>query len=158
MRIFNYFLFVCFMNLCKNLCNSFTPANKQITPKFLSRNIRNKLNMGCDYYIDKGLHIYDYNNREISYINLEHTKGYYWFGSAFDEDEDEYDKQVEIYKKQALKPSMKPIVIYSNSTFHRLSSFEYKYKEMVETEIKIFNKTLNDVNTIIKIENRYERQ
>ena len=112
--------------------------------------------MGCDYYIDKDLHIYDYNDIEISYINVEHKKGYYWFISALDEDEDGYDDEVVQYKKQALEPSMKPIVIYSNKTFNKLS-FQNKYKNIIETDIKIFNKTLNDVNKIIKIENRYER-
>ena len=149
MQIFNYFLFVCFINLC----NSFV---KQITPIFLSRYRRNKLNMGCDYYIDKDLHIYDYNNIEISYINIEHERGYYWFISTLDEDEDGYDDKVAQYKKQALEPTMKPIVIYSNNTFNKLS-FENKYKEMIEIEIKRFNKTLNDIDKIIKVENRYER-
>jgi len=152
MLIFNYFLFVCFINLC----NSFTLINKQITPNFFSRYRRNKLNMGCDYYIDKDLHIYDYNDIEISYINVEHERGYYWFISTLDEDEDGYDDKVAQYKKQALEPTMKPIVIYSNNTFNKLS-FENKYKQIIETDIKIFNLTLNDVNKIIKVENRYER-
>jgi hypothetical protein len=51
---------------------------------------------------------------------------------------------------------MKPIVIYSNITFNKLS-FENKYKKIIENEINVFNKTLNDVNKVIKIENRYER-
>jgi AAA15 family ATPase/GTPase len=114
------------------------------------------MNMGCDFYIDKDLHIIDNNNRELSRINLEHEKGYYWFISILDEDEERYDDEVAQYKKQTLKPSMKPIVIYSNNTFHKLS-YENKYKNVIETDIKRFNKTLNDVNKIIKIENRYER-
>ena len=152
MQIFNYFLFVCFINLC----NSFTLLNKQITPNFFSRGCRNKLNMGCDYYIDKDLHIYYYNDTKISYINLEHERGYYWFISTLDEDEDGYDDELTEYKNQILEPSMKPIVIYSNNTFNKLC-FENKYKQFIETDIKIFNKTLNDVNKIIKIENRYNR-
>jgi hypothetical protein len=112
--------------------------------------------MGCDYYIDKDLHIYYYNDTEISYINLEHEMGYYWFISTLDEDEDGYHDELTQYKKQILEPSMKPIIIYSNNTFNKLS-FENKYKQFIETGIKIFNKTLNDVNKIIKIENRYER-
>jgi hypothetical protein len=147
MQIFNYFLFVCFINLC----NSFV---KQITPKFLSRDLRNKLNMGCDFYKDKDLHIYDYNDKEISYINVEHEKGYYWFISVLDEEG--YDDEVTQYKKQALEPTMKPIVIYTNNTFNKLS-FENKYKQIIETDIKRFNLTLNDVDKIIKVENRYER-
>lgn len=149
MLIFNYFLFVSFINLC----NSFILINKQISLNFLLRN--RKLNMSCDYYIDKNLHIYDYNDRVISYINVEHEKCYYWFFSSLDEDEDGYDAKVLKYKTQNLEPIMKPIVIYSNKTFKKLS-FENKYKKIIESEIELFNKTLNDVNTIIKIENRYE--
>ena len=107
MLIFNYFLFVCFINLC----NSFSLINKQITPNFFSRYRRNKLNMGCDFYIDKDLHIYDYNDIEISYINVEHERGYYGYISTLDEDEDGYDDKVAQYKNQILEPSMKPIVI-----------------------------------------------
>ena len=107
MQIFNYFLFVCFINLC----NSFV---KKITPNFLSRYCKCKLNMGCDYYIDKNLHIYDYNDNEITHINVEHERGYYWFVSLLDEDEDGYDKEYAEYIKDQLTPSMKPIIIYSN--------------------------------------------
>ena len=115
MQILNYFLFVCFINLC----NSF---NKQIIPNFISRYCRNKLNMGCDYYIDKNLEIYDYNDKEISYINLEHERSYYSFSSLLDEDEDKYETELAVYIEDILKPNMKPIVIYSNNTFNKLSS------------------------------------
>ena len=148
MYIFNYVLFGFFINLC----NSFILIHNQIS--FISR-YRNKLNMGCDYYIDKDLHIYDYNDREISYINVEHERGY-WSISSLDEDEDGYDEEIIQYKKQHLEPSMNPIVIYSNNTFNKLS-FENKYKKIIETDLEIFNKTLNDVYKIIKLENRYER-
>jgi chromosomal replication initiation ATPase DnaA len=112
--------------------------------------------MGCDYYIDKNLHLYDYNNEEISYINVEHEKGYYLFTSVLDEDEDGYDDEFAQYIKYKLKPIMKPIVIYSNNTFNKLS-FENKYKKIIEDELMLLNKYWNDVNKIIKIENRYER-
>ena len=149
MLILNYFLFVCFINLC----NSF---NKQIIPNFISRYCRNKLNMGCDYYIDKNLHIYDYDDREISYINVEHEKGYYFFVSILDEDEDGYEAELEKYIKDKLTPYMKSIVIYSNNAFNKIS-FENKYKKPIEDELKIVNKIWDDVNKIIKIESRYER-
>jgi chromosomal replication initiation ATPase DnaA len=73
-----------------------------------------------------------------------------------DEDEDGYDDEYKKYIKDTLKPYMKSIVIYSNKTFHK-SSFENKYKQVIENEIKLCNKTWNDVNKIIKIEDRYER-
>ena len=152
MLIFNYFLFVSFIYLC----NSFILINKQISSNFISRNRKNKLNMGCDYYIDKNLHIYDYNDIEISYINIEHERGYYWFMLSIDEDDNWYDAEFNEYKKHILESTMKPIIIYTNNTFNKLY-FEIKYKKIIESEIKIFNKTLNDVKTIIKIENRYER-
>ena len=153
MLILNYFLFGCFINLC----NSFTLINKQIRPNFFSRNIMNKMiNMSCDYYIDKNLCIYDYNDEIFSNINLEHEKGYYFFISVLDEDEDGYDTELAQYIENILEPSMKPIVIYSNKIFHKLS-FENKYKKIIENDIKRFNKTLNDVQKIVKIEDRYNR-
>jgi len=151
MQTFNYFLFICFINVC----NSFTSINNQIKSNFLSRHCKNKLNMGCDYYIDKNLCMYDHNDIQISYINIEHEKGYYWFTSLLDEDEDEYDREFATYIENILKPKMIPIVIYSNKTFNKLSS-ENKYKKIIEEKIKLFNKTMNDVSKIVKIENRYE--
>jgi hypothetical protein len=112
--------------------------------------------MGCDYYIDKDLNIYDHNNIIFSYINLEHERGYYWFSSLLDEDEDGYDNELSQYIKDKLEPNKKPILIYSNSTFVKLS-YENKYKKLIEDELKLDKKTWNDVNKIIKVENRYER-
>jgi hypothetical protein len=112
--------------------------------------------MGCDYYIDKNLDVYDYNDNLISYINLEHERGYYWFTSLLDEDEDGYDEELTQYIKNTLEPSMKPIVIYSNNFFNKLS-FENKYKKIVENELMLLNKTWYHVSKIIKTENRYER-
>lgn len=152
MHILNYFLLFYFVNLC----NSFTLINKKNYHNFLSHNYRYKLNMGCDYYIDKDLNIYDHNNIIFSYINLEHERGYYWFSSLLDEDEDGYDNELSQYIKDKLEPNMKPILIYSNSTFVKLS-YENKYKKLIEDDLKLYDKTWNDVNKIIKVENRYER-
>ena len=152
MQILNYFLFICFINLS----SSFTPINKKYFTNFHLQNYKHKLNMGCDYYIDKNLYIYDYNNITLSYINLEHERGYYWFCSLLDEDEDGYDKELTNYIKDTLEPSMKPIIIYSNNTFNKLS-FQNKYKKLIEDDLKLVNKTFSDVNEIIKIETRYER-
>lgn len=152
MKILNYFVFIYFINFC----NSFTLMNKKYYPNFISRDYRDKLNMGCDYYIDKNLYIYDNNNIIFASINLQHQRGYYWFYSLLDEDEDGYDKELAKYIKETLEPNMEPILIYNNNSFNKLS-FENKYKKMIEYELNSYNKTLNEVNKIIKIENRYER-
>ena len=147
MQLLHYLLIICFINLY----NSFTLI------KYFSRYCKHKLFMGCDYYIDKDLHVYDYNDRVISYIELEHEKGYYYFASSFDEDDNRYDEELTQYIKCTLEPKMKPIMIYSNNTFNTLS-FENKYKKMINYELDLLNKTWNDINKIIKIENRYKRE
>jgi len=134
------------------LCNSFILHKNKWCSNFFRD--YNNLRMGCDYYIDKDLHIYDYNNIIFSYINLEHERGY-WY-DLFDEDEDGYEERLRQYKDERLEPQMAPIIIYSNKSFNKLS-LEYKYKKIIEDDLKSFNKTLNDVSKIIKIENRYER-
>jgi len=151
MVFLHYVLLLCFINVY----NSFTLINKKYFPNFLSRDCRYKLNMSCDYYIDKNLELYDHNDIMFLFINLEHQRGYYLFSSALDEDQDEYDATLDQYIKEILHPIMKPIVIYSNNMFNKISS-ENKYKKLVEDQIKFFNKTLNDVSKIVKIENRYE--
>jgi len=150
MQTVKYVLFVCFINFC----NSFTFTLKS-SPNFIARICRHTLNMACDYYIDKNLDIYDYNDTLISYINLEHERGYYWYSSLVDEDEDSYDTKLAQYIKETLEPNMKPILIYSNNTFHKVS-FENKYKKMIEDGIEFCNKTLKDVSKVVKTENRYE--
>lgn len=92
----------------------------------------------------------------ISYINLDHERGYYWFLSLLDEDEDGYDAELTQYIKEKLEPNMKPIVIYSNNAFHKIS-FENKYKKIIENELNLCNKSWNNVNHVIKKETRYER-
>jgi hypothetical protein len=110
--------------------------------------------MGCDYYIDKNLNIYDYNL--LSFINLEHNRGYYSYYTLLDEDEEGYHDAWKENIKRQLEPDMKPIEIYSNNKFNKLS-FETKYKKLVEYELNDCNKKWDDVNKIIKIEKRYKR-
>jgi hypothetical protein len=110
--------------------------------------------MGCDYYIDKSLYIFYSNDKELTYINLEKSRGYYT-DYIFLDIEDAPDYDYETYKKETLEPS-KPITIYNNNTFSKLT-FEKKYKELIDYELKICNKTWDNVNKIIKKEERYER-
>jgi hypothetical protein len=112
--------------------------------------------MGCDYYIDINLDIYNFNDKLISYINLEHEKGYFWFSSILDEDADGFEEEYAQYIKAILEQRMDPIVIYKNNAFLKLS-FDNKYKTIIENHIKFYNMTLNDISKIIKTENRYER-
>jgi hypothetical protein len=127
-------------------------VNKNNNNMILSRYSNLKLNMGCDYYINKSLYIYDFNNKLLSNINLEHSIGYY----SYFKDEDEEDYDYNEYKKKILKLNMKPIVIYINNTFSK-SFFEEKYKKIIDYELNIKNKKWNDINKILKKEERYER-
>jgi len=144
MQILKYLLLLFFMNFCKSF-------SLNINNRFFSR-YKLKLNMGCDYYIDKSLYILDYNDKILSFIELEKNRGYYWY----DKDEDEPDYDFELYKKYILEPSFEPIIIYTNNSFINLS-FEKKYEKLIDYELKICNKKWDDVNKVIKKEERYER-
>jgi hypothetical protein len=102
--------------------------------------------------------IYDYDNIAFTYIHLEKKICYYSYYPSSDEDEEDGYKK---YKKRQLEPSIKPIVIYSNNTFSNNTfsklTFEKKYKILVHYELKICDKTWDNVNKIIKKEERYER-
>ena len=148
MQILTYSLFFYFIYLC----NSFSLYKKSYNNMLLTRQSYIKLNMGCDYYIDKSLYIYDNFNRLISKLNLEHSIGYYSY--YIDDDENDFD--YEIYSKKILQLTMKPIVIYVNNTFCK-PRFEEKYKKLIDYELIENNKEWYDVNKIIKKEDRYER-
>lgn len=109
--------------------------------------------MGCDFYIVKYLCIY-YNDDTCESINVSKENGYYYFDA--DSDEENYEQKINDYKKNILKPQIKPIVIYDNNTFIKSCS-ENKYKTFIEDKIKDDNKKWNDITKIIKLENRYER-
>lgn len=146
----NYLLFIGFINLYNTISFVHFPSY------YILKSYLNKLNMGCDYYIDKNLYLYDHYDKILSFINLEHNRGYYYFDSLLDEDEDDYNKEYKEYLKNILEPTMKPIIIYSNNSFNKLS-FENKYKKMVERELNYLKKSFKDIGKIIKEEKRYER-
>lgn len=146
MQILNYFLIFCLINLR----DSFIFINKKFN-KYNNYNI----NMGCDYFIDKDLQLFD-KDRLFSIINLDHQKGYFFYSPILDEDEEGYDNEFSNYLEDILKPRMEPILIYIDNSFKKLS-FEIKYKKIIDNHLNLYNKTLSDVTKIIKIENRYER-
>ena len=74
----------------------------------------------------------------MSYINLEHERGYYRYFIVLDKDEN--DTEIAQYIKNKLTPNMKPVVIYSNNTFNKLS-FEHKYKKIIDNDLMLLNKT-----------------
>ena len=153
--ISNCFLFIYFFYLCDSFFLPHTYQNYKINNFRISNNYNKQLNMHCDYYIDKDLVIADHNNVIFSYINLEHDGCYYYFNLLLDEDEDDYPIERDKYIKEALTPGMQPITIYANHAFTK-SLFEKKYKQLIENNLFSINKSWNDVNKILKVENRYK--
>ena len=109
--------------------------------------------MGCDYYIVKVLNIY-YNDNDYLRVELERERGY--FNYYYDEDEEDYEDKVNKYIKDILTSQMKPIIIYSNNSFNKLSS-ETKYKIIIQNEINEYDKKWCEITKILKVEERFER-
>jgi len=109
--------------------------------------------MGCDYYIEKVLHIY-YNNIDYFPIELCRDKGDYYYD--FDIDDIDYEKKINEYKKNILTSQIEPIILYDNNRFKKIS-YEIKYKQLIENKINIYHKKWDDIIKIIKVEERYER-
>jgi len=156
MQILNIFLFINLLNSIK-LLNSFF-FGKPLYKKYnrISNFKDNKINMECDYYIDKNLYIYDFDKIVFTSINLEHNRGYYSFYPSLDEDEDGYENEYKEYVKSILEPSMNPILIYNNNSFTKIA-YEIKYEKLIYYNLQICNMSWNDVLKIVKVENRYER-
>jgi len=119
--------------------------------------------MGCDYYIEQNLWI-NYNDESRSYINLHRERGYYY--DIHDEDfdngllsnyEDTSDSLREKLKTYHLKPRTEPFTIYANHTFTNVE-YSHKYGEMLEFEmINHDYKTWHDINEIVVVEERFQR-
>ena len=109
--------------------------------------------MGCDYYIQKVLHIYCEDDDYLRFI-LGTERGYYL--DLYDEDEEDYKTKVNEYIKGCLTPKMNPIIIYNNGVFSK-PTYETKYKSMIEHFMKDCHKKYSDITKIIKVEERYER-
>jgi hypothetical protein len=109
--------------------------------------------MGCDYYIAKVLYIY-YNNIDFIPLELGREKGNYYYN--FDMDDIDYEEKVIEYKKNILNVKYDPIILYDNFTFKKIS-YENRYKSIIENEINKYQKKWDDIISIIKVEERYER-
>ena len=112
--------------------------------------------MGCDFYSDKNLYISYHNDDFVSYINLQHDRGYYSEIFWADKDDLDYEKQLEEMKRIELELRMTPMLVYDENKFTS-SYFEGLYKNMVEYEIRCWRKNWSDIKQIIKAEERYER-
>lgn len=105
----------------------------------------------------------------VSYMDLkvDSEKGYFSYSGLGDEDEEDYEEKVKEYKCDCLTVDFKPIIIYENGLFLR-PTFERKYKERLESGLKdkycwsrhgnAGDKTWDDVDKIVKVERRRERE
>jgi hypothetical protein len=93
--------------------------------------------MNCDYYLDKQLHIFDYQDNKITYIQVKREKI-------------EYENDMDTYP-QKFGMKLKPTLVYVNSTWVK-PTLERKYRKTVDYNLWLFNKTWKDVNKIMKIE------
>ena len=109
--------------------------------------------MGCDYYIQKVLRIYFEDDDYLCFV-IGTERGYYM--NIYDEDEEEYETKLNEYLKECLTPKMEPIILYNNGAFNK-STYETKYKSIVENFMKDCGKVFSDITKIIKVEDRYER-
>lgn len=108
--------------------------------------------MGCDYYIQKILRIYFEDNDYLSFV-VDRERGYYF--NIYDEDEEDYETKLNEYIKECLTPKMDPIIIYDNQ--FKNSTYETKYKSIVENFMKDCGRLFSDITKIIKVEVRSER-
>jgi hypothetical protein len=110
--------------------------------------------MDCDYYICKVLNIY-FNDIDFLSIEIYKDKAYYQYN--FNIDDKDYKKKINEYKIYILIPKIEPIILYENDKFLN-SSFEKKYKIIVEIYLINNNKKWKDIKKIIIDEKRFERE
>ena len=137
--------FLIFLSSIQN-CNGFHfPLIQNKHPIF-------ELTMRYDYYRCKNLLVH-YKDEDFYYSVIELNSEPRNFYIPFDEDEPDYEKKVEVYKIQQLRPIMDPIIIYINDAF-QTSALESKYKERVEHKVIMEGKQMKDVAFIQKVEER----
>lgn len=110
--------------------------------------------MGCDYYIVKALEILLTGEKYPLTIELERDYGYFNF--FIDSDDPAYDTKLNEFKIECLKPVMLPIVIYENGDFLN-ENLRKKFSHVVEEELFLNKRSWEEVEQIIKMEYRYER-
>jgi hypothetical protein len=111
--------------------------------------------MGCDYYIEQNLWI-KYTDESINYINLHRESGYY-YDIGDDDDLWVNVEDREKLKEYHLRPKTKPSVIYANHTFTN-ADYLHKYSAMLHFEMLNHDyKTWDDIDEIVVVEERFQR-
>jgi len=146
-----------------NLYNSFTFTNYKLNNKPLVNMYYDYCDY-CDYYIEKNLRIHYFDN-SVDSINIKKEFGYYDIDdNIFSEHLSQLTsiEKVNYYLKRKkmikyhLKPKMIPYLIYCQNNFNN----EYlsdKYKQFIETILINNNKEWYNVQKILMVEERYER-
>lgn len=150
-----FFIFLSFLFFI-NLHDSFKIIN-------INRINKNRVFMGCDYYIEERLCI-NYNDNSSYCINLDRRRGYFSDTDIYDDDfimnitiENSNLTNWEKNKQYHLTPTEIPVVIYTNHTFTNIY-ISNQYKSMLEFEmINNDYKTWDDIKDIEISEERYER-
>lgn len=105
--------------------------------------------MGCDFYIYTYLYVYFENKLSNIPIRLNTEKCYFYVSeNATDQ---EYEQEV----VRQLIPR-EPILIYANNKFENIT-FEIKYKEIIQKQLKEIDKFWENISIIQIVENRIER-
>ena len=124
-----------------------------------NRKSNNIISMGCDYYIEDNLYIY-YNDNGYNCIKLYRDRGYYYdIHDDFIMDmkyETENMTEWEKIKQYHLEPRAKPYLLYSNNSITDRIIL-YRYEKMINRAIINDNKNWDDINEIVILEERYER-
>lgn len=127
--------------------------------------------MGCDYYIEKNLHIHYYDD-SLHVVNVKRDRGYYYdikndFNESYNilealsqlkmtEKEKYYLRRKKMIKYH-LKPRMIPYLIYYQNEFNN-DYLTNKYKKIVESNWIDMNKEWSHVKKILMVEKRYEKE
>lgn len=105
--------------------------------------------MGCDFYIYTYLYVF-FENKLSNIPILLNSRNCYFYDSD-NMSEEEYEKE----KERQLIPR-KSLLIYSNNHFEN-TTYEMKYKKIVEDNMNKINKTWENISNIKIVESRIER-
>ena len=120
--------------------------------------------MGCDYVISKMLYVHYCNSGEkmdgemdTKFFVIELSRiGAYFVDDFFDIYDPDYEAKLRENEAKQLTPNMQPIVLYEDGRF-KTALYESKYKQMIETEMSVYDTQWSDIIKVVKMEERYRR-